>query len=65
VEQRGWVEPDQMNDFLDAGYSSQQALEVVLGIGLKTLSNYTNHLADTPLDEAFAGRAWQGSEQGQ
>jgi alkylhydroperoxidase family enzyme len=53
-----------VNDFLNAGFTPQQALEVVLGIGLKTLSNYTNHLADTPLDEAFAGRAWQGSGQG-
>lgn len=23
-----------------------------------TLSNYTNHLADTPLDEAFQEKAW-------
>ncbi|WP_018233749.1 carboxymuconolactone decarboxylase family protein [Thioalkalivibrio thiocyanodenitrificans] len=64
VEQRGWVAPDRVNDFLNAGFTPQQALEVVLGIGLKTLSNYTNHLADTPLDEAFAGRAWQGPGQG-
>jgi AhpD family alkylhydroperoxidase len=60
VEERGWVDDERMNAFLDAGYTPQQALEVVLGIGLKTLSNYSNHLAGTPLDEAFSGRAWSG-----
>ncbi len=44
--------------FLNAGYGKQQVLEVVLGVGIKTLSNYTNHIADTPLDQAFAGAAW-------
>jgi hypothetical protein len=29
-------------------------LELVLGVGLKTLSNYLSRLAETPLDEAFA-----------
>jgi alkylhydroperoxidase family enzyme len=43
--------------FLQAGYGKQQVLEVVLGIGMKTLSNYTNHIADTPLDQAFGGAA--------
>jgi len=44
--------------FLSAGYSRAQILEVVLGVGMKTLSNYTNHLADTPLDDAFAKATW-------
>lgn len=61
VEERGWVDDGQVKAFLEAGHTPQQALEVVLGIGMKTLSNYTNHLAGTPLDEAFAGRTWSGS----
>ncbi|MBI3049978.1 MAG: hypothetical protein HYY76_16890 [Acidobacteria bacterium] len=44
--------------FAAGGYGPQQALEVVPGVGMKTLSNYTNHLAGTPLDEAFTGSAW-------
>lgn len=35
-------------------YSQQQALQVVLAIAVKTISNYTNHLFDTPVDAAFA-----------
>lgn len=26
---------------------------VVLGVGMKTLSNHTNHMALTPVDKAF------------
>ena len=59
VEQRGWVGEEAVQAFLDAGHSHANVLDVVLGIGLKTLSNYTNHLAGTELDEAFAGRAWR------
>ncbi|PCJ58215.1 MAG: carboxymuconolactone decarboxylase [Rhodospirillaceae bacterium] len=55
VASRGWPSDADTKAFLDAGYSKAQILEVVLGIGMKTLSNYTNHIADTPLDEAFAG----------
>jgi|CXWL01.1.fsa_nt_gi uncharacterized peroxidase-related enzyme len=44
--------------FLRAGFAETQVLEVVLGVGVKTLSNYTNHIAETPLDPAFASAAW-------
>jgi AhpD family alkylhydroperoxidase len=58
VETRGWPSEASKNRFLAVGYSPSQMLEVVLGIGLKTLSNYANHLAGTPLDSAFAKAAW-------
>lgn len=59
VEQRGWLEDAEVAEFLAAGFNREQLLEVVLGVGLKTLSNYTNHIAGTELDEAFAGRRWR------
>ncbi|MGE0040801.1 MAG: carboxymuconolactone decarboxylase family protein [Vicinamibacterales bacterium] len=58
VESRGWPSEQTVRDFLGAGYTEAQALEVLVGIGQKTLSNYTNHLAGTPLDEAFATTRW-------
>ncbi|MEE8514358.1 MAG: carboxymuconolactone decarboxylase family protein [Gammaproteobacteria bacterium] len=58
VEERGWVTEDDTAAFLAAGYSKAQILEVILGISFKTLSNYVDHVADTPLDEAFAPKAW-------
>lgn len=56
--QRGWVDDADIEALLKAGYTKQTVLEVVLAVGYKVLSNYTNHLANTPVDEAFAGQAW-------
>jgi alkylhydroperoxidase family enzyme len=53
VESRGFVDESNLQAFLDAGYTKQNVLEVNLIIALKTISNYTNHLAETPLDEPF------------
>jgi len=58
VATRGWPNAAETAAFHAAGYSDAQALEVVLGVGFKTLSNYTNHLAGTPLDATFAAAAW-------
>lgn len=55
---RGWPDPLVTKAFFAAGYGQQQALEVILGVGLKTLSNYTNHLAATPIDPAFTAARW-------
>lgn len=60
VHERGWVADSQeLKNFFAAGYTSQHALEVVLGVTMKTLSNYTNHLTGTPLDAAFSSEAWE------
>ncbi len=45
--------------FLAAGYSELHILSIVQAISVKILSNYANHLFDTPLDNVFKGRAWQ------
>lgn len=58
VNTRGWPSDAETEAFLNAGYGRQQVLEVVLGVGIKTVSNYANHMADTPLDQAFARVAW-------
>lgn len=58
VRTRGWPSSESVARFTSAGYSPAQALEVVLGIGVKTISNYVNHLAGTPLDAAFAPAKW-------
>lgn len=58
VNTSGWPSDDDVQAFTNAGYGERQILEVILGIGFKTLSNYTNHVAGTPLDAAFAKAAW-------
>ncbi|MVO18268.1 carboxymuconolactone decarboxylase family protein [Parasedimentitalea huanghaiensis] len=57
-ESRGWLSNTQMESFLAVGYTRQTILEVILGTALKTLSNYTNHIAETDLDVAFVPNTW-------
>jgi len=57
--QRGKATPADFSAFLASGYDEQQALEVILGLAVKTMSNFTNSIAGTPLDDAVAARAWQ------
>ncbi|MFQ5775408.1 MAG: carboxymuconolactone decarboxylase family protein [Kiloniellaceae bacterium] len=64
VEKRGWASEEDVQAFLSAGFTRQQVFEVILGLTYKTLSNYTNHLVGTPLDEAFAARAWNVRKAG-
>ncbi len=58
VTTRGWPSEAATTAFYAAGYGRRQALEVVLGIATKVISNYTNHLADTPLDEFMKETKW-------
>lgn len=58
VRARGNVAAAELQAFLGAGWSPAQALEVVLGIAVKTMSNYTNSIAGTPLDEAVRKHRW-------
>ncbi len=44
--------------FFAAGYGTSEYLEVIVGVTVKTLSNYVNHAADTPLDTAFEAQKW-------
>lgn len=58
VSHQGFVPEDETKAFLSAGFGQRQILDIVLGVAMKTLSNYTNHFADTPLDDAFQDHAW-------
>src|SRR3569832_2023701 len=58
LEKRGAVSEEEKQAFFDAGYLPRQALEVILGLALKTMTNYTNALARTPPNPEF-GALWQ------
>lgn len=55
VEKQGKLANWDLTNFYQAGYNKQQVLEVILGISFMTLSNYVNHINDTPIDMIFAG----------
>jgi len=59
VEQRGNPTIEQFEDFIVAGYSDRDVLEIVLAIAVKTISNYSNHVVHTKVDGAFQAYAWE------
>jgi AhpD family alkylhydroperoxidase len=59
VRKKGWVEATDLEAFTAAGYGQAQVLEVITGVTLKTLTNYVNHIAETPLDAPFQAQAWE------
>jgi len=58
VRNRGQVTQEDLNTFYAAGYEERQVLEIILGLSQKTISNYVNHIANTPVDAGFKKFAW-------
>ena len=54
ISASGAVDDGTLQSFLAHGYTSRNALEVVLGIGAYTLSTLANRLTDAPLDPQLA-----------
>ena len=57
---QGHLNPGLLEQFISAGYRTDQVLYIILAIGLKVLSNSTNHYLHTPLDESFSRHIWHG-----
>jgi len=53
VRERGFTQQATVEAFLSAGYRKEQVMELLLGVALKTISNYLDHVSPTPLDQAF------------
>ena len=58
LDTAGDVGDQALRDFLAAGYTTQNALEVVLGIGTYTMSTLANRLTGAPVDDQLAAYAW-------
>lgn len=44
VRERGFVKQEAIEAFLGAGYRKEQVMELLLGVALKTISNYLDHI---------------------
>ena len=58
VRNRGHVTQEDLNTFYATGYEEKHVLEIILGLSQKTISNYVNHIANTPVDAGFKKFAW-------
>jgi alkylhydroperoxidase family enzyme len=63
IEQRGHVTDAQLQALFDAGYTKRQALEVLVGLAAKLLSNFTNAIAMTEIDAPVKAFAWTHPKQ--
>jgi uncharacterized peroxidase-related enzyme len=61
VALRGRPTDDDVRAFLAAGYTEKNILGIILAIGVKTFSNYANHVFHTPVDSAFETRVWKAA----
>ncbi len=62
VKERGWNDKATVDEFINNEFTQEQVLEILLAIGIKTISNYANHLFATPLDEIFQSREWRSRQ---
>ncbi len=58
LDSRGHPCKTEVAAFVAAGYTEAHVLSILLAISVKTLSNYANHLFETPLDDMFKPREW-------
>jgi uncharacterized peroxidase-related enzyme len=56
---RGVVSEAEVEAFKAAGYNNQAVLDLLVLAATKLISNYTNHLAQTPLDAFMKGAEWK------
>lgn len=59
VKERGYPTQEATKAFKDAGYKDEHIAGVITGVGMKTMSNYINHIAETKVDEMFAEFKWE------
>jgi hypothetical protein len=45
VRDRGHAKDETIQNFIAAGYKKEQVMELLLGIALKSISNYLNHIS--------------------
>jgi uncharacterized peroxidase-related enzyme len=58
THQRGALSEADVTAFKSAGYDNRAVLDVLVLAATKLISNYTNHLADTPNDAFMKGAEW-------
>lgn len=58
TRQRGVVSEAEVAAFKAAGYDNRAVLDLLVLAATKLISNYTNHLAETPNDAFMKGAEW-------
>lgn len=59
IETRGKPSTHQQSEFIAAGFTKAQVLEVVVGVAFSAMANYAGNIVEAPLDQMFAGHEWK------
>ncbi len=51
LNKRGWLSEADEEEFADLGLGRPELYEIIALAGIKTISNYVNHIAETEIDE--------------
>jgi len=62
VRERGFVAESAKERFFKAGYNEVMLMEVLVGVALKTMSNYLDHLNPISIDPVFRAEAQKTNE---
>ena len=60
IEKRGHLSEQERGAFLDAGFTTEQIMEVIAIVAASTITNYAGTIANPPLEERFQQFAWRG-----
>ncbi|MFM0341350.1 carboxymuconolactone decarboxylase family protein [Paraburkholderia fungorum] len=58
IDKRGRLTVSDQSRFLEAGFSSEQILEVIAVVAASTITNYTGSVTQPPLEAPFEEFAW-------
>ncbi len=61
LQNQGRVSPTESDAFKSAGYTDEHMLEIILHSAYKVITNFTNNMANPPLDEPFTAKQWSKS----
>ncbi|WP_410672277.1 carboxymuconolactone decarboxylase family protein [Amycolatopsis sp. cmx-4-68] len=59
IEQRGRVDDAEVQAFKEAGFTEEQVFEVITGVAISAMTNYTANLAWPPLEDSVLPHAWK------
>lgn len=60
---RGNVTKEEVENFLSVGYTKANIFDVITIVATKTISNYINHIVETPIDDAFKDAKWEKNKE--
>jgi alkylhydroperoxidase family enzyme len=59
IEKRGHLSEQELDSFIAAGFTKEQAFEVIAIVAASTITNYAGTIANPPLEDPFRQHAWQ------